>query len=143
MGTASAQTLGELAEAQRMKQQAEMLKAAKELEAAEANIAMKSAPAPDVAAKSQEDARKAARLAEEAARPKVVLHALYARNGIWIAEMASNQELALALVGMRVRGYQVTGIGQHGVTLTKPCNAKDVREKRGCGTRLLAVGEAI
>ena len=137
----SAQTLGELAEAQRMKQQAELLKAKKELDAAEADSAKKAGPVAPVL--SPDAARKAARLAEEAARPMVVLHALYSRNGIWVAEIASNQKLALALVGMRIYGYQITGIGQQGVTVSRPCSANDVRESIRCGSRVLAVGEAI
>lgn len=140
---ASAQTLGELAEAQRIKQQAEILKAKTELEAAEAAEAKKTAAAVPKVQLSPEAAREAARAAEEAARPKVILHALYSRNGVWVAELASNQKLALALVGMSIYGYRVTGVGQQGLSLAKPCSARDVREKNRCGSRVVAVGEAI
>lgn len=137
---AGAQTLGELAEAQRLKQQAEIVKAKKELEAAESGGSKANQPQPKL---SPEAARTAARLAEEAARPKVVLHALYARNGVWVAELASQQRLALALVGMRIYGYRISGIGQQGLVLSKPCSASDVREKAKCGTRVMTVGEAV
>lgn len=140
---ASAQTLGELADAQRIKQQAEILKAKTELEAAEAAEAKKTAAVAPKIQLSPEAAREAARAAEEAARPKVTLHALYARNGVWVAELASNQKLALALVGMSIYGYRVMGVGQEGLSLAKPCSARDVREKSRCGSRTVAVGEAI
>lgn len=139
---ASAQTLGELADAQRMKQQTEMLKAKKELEAAEADNAKK-AGIPTGPQLSPEAAKAAARLAEEAAKPKVVLHALYTRSGVWVAELTSNQQLAIALIGMRINGYQVTGISKQGLSIARPCSASDVRERIRCGKRVLNVGEAI
>lgn len=140
--SAGAQTLGELADSQRAKQQAELLKTQKELADAEAAAAAKvaSTTAPKL---STEDARQAARRSELAARPKIVLHSLYSRNGTWVAELASGQGLALALVGMQIYGNRIASIDQRGIVLTKACTAEDVREKARCGQRVLVLGEAI
>ncbi|WP_076999147.1 hypothetical protein [Variovorax sp. KK3] len=139
-----AQSLSDLADAQRVKQRAEIAKIRKEAAAAEA------AEAPPVLkpisaspATSAAEMRAAVERANEAARPKIVLHALYARDNAWVAEVAEGQRLGLALVGMQFHGHRVAAVERRGLVLTRPCTAKDVREKRPCGTRVLTVGEAI
>lgn len=131
------QTLGDLADAQRLRQQAEIARLRKEAAAVDLEVAIPLKPEP--AKPSEGEIRRAA----EATRPKIVLHALYARNGVWIAELAQGQRLALALVGMQLYGQRVTGIDQRGIALSKPCSASDVRDRVRCGERVLRVGEAI
>lgn len=140
--SAHSQTLGELADAQRAKQQAEILLAQKELEKAEEAAKLKSLPAaPSVQATAA--GKTEPRTPAPPERPKVVLHALYARGDVWMAELASEQRLAVALVGMQIDGHRITAIDRSGVVLTKPCTPAHVRAKARCGQRLLKVGEAI
>ncbi|WP_162571593.1 hypothetical protein [Variovorax sp. SRS16] len=137
-----AQTIGELADAQRLKQQSEIAKLRREAAAAEILLAAPSKQAEPVKL-SEEEIKAIARKRAEASRPKIVLHSLYARNGVWIAELAEGQRLALALVGMNLYGQRIVAIDQRGVHLSKACTAADVREKARCGNRTLNVGEAI
>jgi hypothetical protein len=139
--SAMAQTLGDLAQAQRAKQQIEVLKSQKELADAESAAAAKltSGQPPKV---SPGDAQ-AVQQDSVAARPRVVLHSLYSRNNIWVAELASGQGLALALVGMQIYGNRIAAIDQRGLVMSKPCTAEHVRDKVSCGQRVVAVGESI
>lgn len=131
------QTLSDLAGAQRAKQQAEIIKLHKEAAADLAASTPIIVQADPVATKA--DVRRNA----EAQRPRVVLHSLYARNGVWIAELAEGQRLALALPGMQLYGHRIMGIDQRGVTVVKACSASDVRDKVSCGQRIVPVGGAI
>ena len=140
--TARAQTLGELAEAQRAKQQVELLRQQRELAEAEASANGKQVKA-EAAKVDPAEAAAAARKAQLAARPRITLHALYSRGGAWVAELASAQGLALALTGMEIYGHRVVGVDQRGLVLSKPCAAADVRARRACGQRVLVLGEAI
>ncbi|MGJ7523708.1 hypothetical protein ACSFA0_24750 [Variovorax sp. LT1P1] len=141
-GVSNAQTLGELADAQRVKQQAEIAKMRRE--AAQADLEL-SVPlkAPPPLAPSAEEAARFARKAAEAAKPRIVVHAVYAKNGAWVAELAEGQRLSLAMVGMQLNGQRVTSIDQRGLQISKPCTAADVREKARCGQRVVALGEAV
>lgn len=132
------QTLGELADAQRVKQQAELAKLQKEA----ADDLAKSAPAV-VPVEPLKLSAVEVRRSAESQRPKVILHSLYARNGVWIAELAEGQRLTLALIGMQLNGQRITAIGQQGLKLSKPCSAADVRDKIQCGQRIVPVGGAI
>jgi hypothetical protein len=140
MPSAAGQTLGELANAQRAKQQLEILKIQKDQEDAEIAAKLKSNPLP---APSQPGAPGAASTAPTKARPQIVLHAMYTRDHAWVAELASEQRLALALVGMKINGQTVTAIEQRGLVLSRACTAADVRAKARCGQRVVRVGEAI
>ncbi len=142
VSTTHAQTLGELAEAQRAKQQTELLRQQRELAEAEAAANGKQSRA-DTPKVDPAEAAAAAKKAQLAARPKIILHALYARGGAWVAELASGQGLALALTGMEIYGHRVVGVDQRGLVLSKPCGAADVRARRACGQRILVLGEAI
>lgn len=137
-----AQTIGELADAQRLKQQSEIAKLRREAAEAEILLAAPLKQAEPVKL-SAEEIKAAARKRAEASRPKIVLHSLYARNGVWIAELAEGQRLALALVGMNLYGQRIVAIDQRGVHLSKACTVADVREKARCGVRTLNVGEAV
>ncbi|MCR6481015.1 hypothetical protein NU688_32995 [Variovorax sp. ZS18.2.2] len=139
---AGAQTLGELAAVQRAKQQAELLKSQKDLADAQAAATPKPERLEPTKVEAEET-KAATRRAALAARPKIVLHALYARNGVWVAELASGQGLALALVGMQVYGNRISAIDQRGLVLFKPCTAQDASEKSRCGQRILVLGEAV
>jgi hypothetical protein len=136
------QTLADLADSQRAKQQIEMLKIRKDLETAEIADKLKSLPATPGGQPSQAE-KKTAQAPAQPVRPRVVLHALYTRDNVWVAEIASEQRLAMALPGMKVYGQTVTGIEQRGLLLNKPCTAADVRAKAKCGQRVVRVGEAI
>lgn len=142
----SAQTLTELADAQRTKQAAEITRAKAELALAEAEAESKAGggvKGTGDSAASKASAAAAAKAAAEAARPRVVLHALYARNGSWIAELAQAQELSLALVGMQIDGARIQSIGPKGIAASKPCSAAYVRDGVRCGQRLIRVGESF
>lgn len=136
------QTLGELADAQRAKQQIEMLKIRKDLEAAELADKLKAAPAtsgPQVATADKKPAQAPA----QRIPPRVVLYALYTRDDVWVAELASEQRLTLALPGMRIHGQRVDAVEQRGLVVSKPCTAALVRARDRCGERVVRVGEAI
>lgn len=138
-GSCSAQTLGELADAQRIKQRTEIAKIQRE-------AAAEAAPQPDQSrtptiAPSVDAA--AMRKSAETFRPKVAVHALYARDGSWVAELAEGQRLSLALVGMQIGGQKVIAVEQRGLVLLKACTAQDVRAKAKCGTRVVSVGGVI
>lgn len=138
----AAQTIAELAQAQRTKQQSEIARLQREAAAMELELAVP-LKQPEPVKLSAEEQRKAARRVADAARPKVVLHSLYSRNGIWVAELSEGQRLAMALVGMQIYGYRVLGMDQRGLRVTKPCTAADVRDKAACGERILHVGEGV
>jgi hypothetical protein len=138
-GSCNAQTLGELAEAQRIKQRTEIAKIQREA-AAEATPQTDQSKAPTIApAIDTATMRKVA----ETFRPKIVVHALYARDGVWVAELAEGQRLSMALVGMQIRGQKVIAVEQRGLVLSKACTAQDVREKAQCGTRIVNVGGVL
>lgn len=134
------QTLGELANAQRAKQQLEILKIQKDHEDAEVAAKLKSSPPP---APAQHGPTGSSPAPQAKARPQIVLHAMYTRERVWVAELASEQRLALALVGMKINGQTVTAIEQRGLVLNRACTAADVRTKTRCGLRIVRVGEAI
>jgi len=138
-GSCSAQTLGELADAQRIKQRTEIAKIQRE-------AAAEAAPQPDQSkAPTSAPAINAAtmRKVAEIYRPKITVHALYARDGVWVAELVEGQRLSLALVGMQIRGQKVIAVEQRGLVLSKACTAQDVREKVQCGTRIVNVGGVL
>jgi hypothetical protein len=141
-GSVGAQTLGDLADAQRVKQQAEIAKLRREAAQAEIELSIP-LRTPEPPALSPEDARRMAQKAAAAALPRIVVHALYSKNGAWIAELAEGQRLRLAMVGMQLNGQRVVGVDQGGLQLAKPCTAHEVREKIRCGLRVVAVGEAV
>lgn len=138
--SAAGQTLGELANAQRAKQQLEILKIQKDNEDAEIAAKLKSSPP---AVPAQPGATGSSSVQQAKARPQIVLHAMYTREHVWVAELASEQRLALALVGMKINGQTVTAIEQRGLVLNRACTAADVRTKTRCGQRIVRVGEAI
>lgn len=141
-------TLADLAEAQRLKQQIEIAKTTREAAASDAVTAAAAGSSGAVASQarlasiSPAAARDVAQKAADANRPPVVLHALYARGNTWVAELADGRNLALALVGMNLGGFTVTGIDGRGVLLRKPC-AAGARRGSSCGERVLRVGEAV
>lgn len=141
-GLCSAQTLGELADAQRVKQQAEISKMRREAAQADLELSAPLKPPPP-AAPSADEALRLSRKAAEAAKPRIVVHAVYAKNGTWVAELAEGQRLSLAMVGMQLNGHRVTSIDQRGLQISKPCSAQDVREKVRCGQRAVLLGEAV
>lgn len=140
--TAQAQTLGDLAEAQRTKQQVELLKSQKDLREAEAAVVVQTTAAalPKVStSESQAELKRAV----AAARPRVVVHSLYAQNGSWTAELASGQGLAVARIGMDFYGERIASIDQRGVVMARPCSGAAQRKKASCAQRVLSVGEAL
>ncbi|MGJ7523831.1 hypothetical protein ACSFA0_25370 [Variovorax sp. LT1P1] len=141
-GVAQAQTLEDLANAQRLKQTVEIARLAKEAADAQAEL-NPPPPPPPPAPPSEAEVRDAARRAAEAMRPRVVLHSLTSRNGQWIAELTFGQRRIDPAIGMTLYGQQIAGVDSRGLLLTKPCDAGHVRRGAQCGTRVLRVGEGF
>lgn len=103
LGQAQAQTLGDVAEAQRAKALAEITAA---------QVAA-NPPAPNPQNTKGAAVRKPAR------PTSIVLHSLYRSGaGEWTAELTDGETLAVALPGMRHGKYVVTRIDEQGVHLS-------------------------
>jgi len=114
--TASAQTIGELAEAQRAKLRME--------------LASKNAPPAD-ATPAPQPVVKVSPVAIEP--PKLRVHSLYQRNGHWIAEITNGSQLAIPIPGMVYGKFvleAVDGQGLHFNRVAKCARAKACESKR-------------
>jgi hypothetical protein len=103
VGTASAQTIGDLAEAQRAKLRLE--------------LAMKNAPPADAQPKEQQAVSIAPVVPEP---PKLRVHALYQRaGGYWVAEITNGSQLAMPVPGMVYGKYLLEGVDGEGLHLKR------------------------
>jgi hypothetical protein len=103
VGTASAQTIGELAEAQRAKLRLE--------------LAMKNAPHVDAPRTDQQAVKIVPVVAEPA---KLRVHSLYQRaGGYWVAEITNGSQLAMPLPGMVYGKFRLEAVDSQGLHLKR------------------------
>lgn len=122
VGTASAQTIGELAEAQRAKLRLE--------------LAMKNAP-PAVVPPTEQRAVDIAPVVAEP--PKLRVHALYQRaGGYWVAEITNGSQLAMPIPGMVYGKYLLEAVDGQGLHLKRAASC--AREKTCESKRLVGLG---
>ena len=140
----NAQTIAQIASLQRAKQIAEIEKSEKESAAATVPVTLGPVPlVPGLAASAagpQGSPRTKAK-----ARSNIFVHAVYAKQGMWIAEISQGQILSVVLPGMVINGYRAASVTQQGIELTKPCTkaTAEPTSGEGCGRRLVRLGEAI
>lgn len=130
------QTIGELAEAQRVKLRADV---AQQLPAS---------PAAQAAAAPQATSTAAPALPPPLPEPpKLLLHGLYERAGKWTAEITDGSRLVTPAAGMFYGKWIVEVIDGEGLHLRRmqPCRAKPAKtSKSQCVTaRVVRVGEAL
>lgn len=132
-GGVQAQTLADLASAQRTKQEADMAKAKADLEAAQAAATAKSA-APTTAQAAPASQRPA-----KPPKPPAVVHSLYALNGEWVAEVVDGNFLMRARPGAQINGFVVERATGDGLVLRMPCKGAP----KSCGTKVIRLGQTI
>lgn len=132
-GGVQAQTLADLAAAQRTKQDADMAKAKADLETAQAAATAKTA-APATAQAAPVPPRPA-----KPPKPPAVVHSLYALNGEWVAEVVDGNFLMRARPGTQINGFVVERATGDGLVLRVPCKGAP----KSCGTKVVHLGQTI
>ncbi|MDP9902406.1 hypothetical protein [Variovorax ginsengisoli] len=130
-----AQTIGQIAALQRAKQLAELEKGEKE--AVEATKSADALMAPIVSLPPTKP--------KPTAAPGIFLHAIYSKEGMWIAEVSQGQMLSIVFPGMLINGYRASAINQQGVEVSKLCATRNgsPQADRECGKRVIHLGEAF
>lgn len=139
-GTSSnGQTIGEVAEAQRLKLRAELAQQGQ----SPAPLATPPQVAP-VPLASPQELPPPPRVPEP---PKLLLHGLYERSGKWTAEVTDGVRLVTPTVGMFKGDWVLENIDAEGLHLRRmqPCSVKRAKAStQACATaRVVRVGEAL